>query len=196
MKEIKVSPKFKTRILSGNLPNGPKIKELQFWCDEFIKTGLMPFYGGGSYGNLSFRTREDEFVITASGMKDPSSGNSFVTVSNVDLDEKTVYAHGEKPPSSESMLHYMIYRKRKDVNAIFHGHCERVLKHADKMGVPITLKEEPYGTIELAKTVLKIIDDNDFLIMKGHGFISLGKSLDKAGKLALKVIGSMDKKKA
>lgn len=194
MGETKISHKFKTRILSDKLPDDPRVKELGYWCNEFIRSGLMPSYAGGAYGNLSFRTKEDEFVITASGIKEPSSRNSFVTVSGVDLGRRTVDAHGKKPPSSESMLHYMIYRERKDVNAIFHGHCEKLLKYGDKMGIPVTLKEESYGTIELTKSVLEVIDDNNFLVMKGHGFISLGPSMDKAGKLALTVLKSLDEK--
>ena len=192
MEELKVSPKFKTRLLSEIIPDDPRIGELKHWCKEFEKFGLMPFYGGGSYGNLSFRTKEDEFVITASGFKDPSSRNSFVTVSSIDLKKKMVYAHGKKQPSSESMLHYMIYRERKDINAVFHGHCEKFLQNADKLEVPSTLKEEPYGTIELAQSVLDVLDKNNFLIMKNHGFISLGESMDKAGKSALKVLRKLD----
>jgi ribulose-5-phosphate 4-epimerase/fuculose-1-phosphate aldolase len=85
------------------------------------------------------------------------------------------------------MLHYSIYRERKDVNAVFHGHCEKILKHSKELGVQSTLKEEAYGTVELAKRVLDILDDHDFLIMKDHGFISLGEDMDKAGEQVVKI---------
>jgi len=183
----KIHPKFKTRFLSGRVPDDPKIEKLKYWCKEFGKKGLMPFYGSGSFGNLSFRVRGNKFIITASGIKDPSSRESFVTVSSVALNKKMVYAHGKRPPSSESMLHYVIYRKRKDVNAIFHGHYGKILRYSRKLSLPSTLKNEPYGTIELAKSVLDILDDHDFLVMKDHGFISLGKDMDKAGEQVLRI---------
>jgi len=188
MENIKVAPKFKTQFLSDIVPDDPGIKELKHWCREFEKNGLMPCHAGGSFGNLSFRTGEDEFIITASGFKDPSSKDSFVAVSSVDPEKKMVYGRGKKQPSSESMLHYMIYRKRKDINAVFHGHCEKILKNAYKIDAPSTLKEEPYGTIELAQSVLDVLGKNNFLIIKDHGFISLGESMDKAGELALKIL--------
>jgi ribulose-5-phosphate 4-epimerase/fuculose-1-phosphate aldolase len=85
------------------------------------------------------------------------------------------------------MLHWVIYRKRKDVNAIFHGHYGKILRYSRELSLPSTLKNEPYGTIELAKRVLDILDDHDFLIMKDHGFISLGKDMDKAGGQVLRI---------
>ena len=187
MEDKKIYPKFKTRFLSGRVPNDPKIEKLKYWCKEFGKKGLTPSYGSGSFGNMSFRVRGNKFIITASGIKDPSSRESFVTVSSVALNKKMVYAHGKRPPSSESMLHYVIYRKRKDVNAIFHGHYGKILRYSRELSLPSTLKNEPYGTIELAKRVLDILDDHDFLIMKDHGFISLGKDMDKAGGQVLRI---------
>ncbi len=186
MEGKKVSPKFRTEFISDGIPDDPRIEELKNWCLEFEKCGLMPAYDGGSFGNLSFRTKENEFIITASGIKHPSSVESFVRVSSVDENKMIVLAHGRKQPSSESILHYMIYREKKDINAIFHGHCEDILKAAAELGLPTTSSEEAYGTVELAKSVLDVLNGHKFVIMKGHGFISLGKNMDEAGKLALK----------
>jgi L-fuculose-phosphate aldolase len=194
MEEKKVSPKFTTKLASDKLPEDPNIEELMKWCAEFEKSGLMPCYGEGSFGNLSFRTNGTEFIITASGMKDPSLKESFVEVSSVDMDERIVYGKGKKKPSSESMLHYAIYKQRKDVNAVFHGHCEKILKFAGEYGIPTTSKYEPYGTIELVQSVLDVLRDNDLLIMKDHGFISLGENMDKAGERALSLLDRIDKK--
>ena len=95
--------------------------------------------------------------------------------------EFTVYATGTRHPSSESMLHYAIYRQRPDVNAVFHGHCSELLQSATLLGITETEKKEPYGTIELVNSVLKISEKDNFLIMKKHGFISLGNSIKEAG---------------
>lgn len=184
----KVRPKFTTKFLSKKVPDASKIKKLIYWCSEFGKNDLMPSYGSGTFGNMSFRVKGDRFMITASGIKSPFSDESFVLVSSVDLKDKIVSVHGKRKPSSESMMHYLIYKERKDINAIFHGHSEIILKRYKTLALPSTLKEEEYGTIELAKSVLDVLDDHLFLIMKGHGFISIGKNMDIAGKQALEIL--------
>ncbi len=87
-----------------------------------------------------------------------------------------------KDPSSESMLHHEIYKMRPDVNAIFHGHSGLLLKRGN---LPTTKEEKAYGSIELVKEVSKILNKGNLLLMKNHGFLSLGKSMEEAGKLAL-----------
>jgi len=101
-------------------------------------------------------------------------------VKDCDFKKKIVHAAGTREPSSESMLHYSIYRERNDVNAIFHGHSESILLIAQKLNIQQTLKEEPYGSIELVRSVLDILNQNNFIVMKNHGFLSLGKNMNEA----------------
>jgi len=143
-------------------------------------------------GNLSFRLHEgmNEFIITASGLgpKDDLSHECFVRVVGCDLERRVVYAFGVRKPSSESMLHYRIYELRRDVNAIFHGHSEEILRAADGMNLIQTKSWHPYGSLELVRSVEEVLDRNNFIIMRRHGFLSLGGSMDEAGKLALDVL--------
>lgn len=187
-----VGVKFRTEMLGTDLPNDSRLDRLKYWCKVFHDKGLAPPYEGGSYGNLSFRLRkgEDGFIITASqsGLGESTTNDRFVTVPRVDLRKGIVYAIGSRKPSSEAMVHYAIYHARPDVQAVFHGHCDKISKNAKKIGIPVTLKEEPYGTIALVDRVLEILDNNYFLEMKNHGFISLGKSLDEAGNLTLEFL--------
>lgn len=181
--------KFTNKITSSEVPRYPKkrIEELKYWCRQFHLHNFTPSYRGGSCGNLSFRMRagNDSFVITGSriGLKDSLSDDCFVKVSDVDLEKGIVYSQGKREPSSESMLHFAIYRQRKDINAVFHGHSKEIL--ACKIKLPETKKETPYGTVELVNSVLDVLNGNFFLIMKNHGFISLGKTTKEAGKLSL-----------
>ena len=192
----KAHPKFKTVFLGKQSPKDARIKRLKYWAREFHCRGFAPCYGSGSYGNLSFRAKigSNGFIITASGLKlkDNLKDNSFFHVTGVDMDKKEVSGYGIRPPSSESLLHFAIYRKRKDVAAIFHGHCTELLKTVYARGIPATSKEEPYGTPALVKSVLKILGRHKFLIMKNHGFISLGKNMDRAGRRALLFIKNKD----
>ncbi|TAL48291.1 ASCH domain-containing protein [archaeon] len=181
--------KFVTKFVGRKVPKDSRIQELKKWCKEFHEHGLAPPYDGGSYGNLSFRVNGDSFIITGSkiGMKDELDDSCFVLVSSVE--NGIVHANGARGPSSESMLHAAIYQKRKDVNAIFHGHCREIVERAGELGISETSKEEPYGTEELVNSVLELLDDNtNFIVMKNHGFISLGSSMEDAGKLALEIL--------
>ncbi|MFA5388285.1 MAG: class II aldolase/adducin family protein [Candidatus Omnitrophota bacterium] len=190
--------KFKIIRLSDSPPKDARIKKLKYWCEKFHDYNLAPPYEGGSYGNLSFRVKKgsDEFIITGSriGLKKCLSNRNFVRVSGVDFDKNIVYSHGLKEPSSESMLHFAIYHKRKDVNAIFHGHCEEILCSAARLKFCQTAKKEPYGTLKLIKSVLKALGNREFVIMKGHGFISMGKTLKDAGVTAIKAFAASIKK--
>ena len=182
--------KFETEIIEKKVPKDPRIEELKKWGKLFHDEKFAPPIPGGAAGNLSFRTKEgeDRLIITGSGI---DLGNlkddCFVEVTSCDFKKGKVYARGVKNPSSEGMLHYAIFEKRKDVNAIFHGHCEEIMRNLDKLKVPETKKEEPYGTMELVNSVLEILGKENFVIMKNHGFIALGKSMEEAGELALRM---------
>jgi len=183
--------KFKTEMIGKEIPDDQRLEELKSWCKLFHDNGLAPLYEGGSYGNLSFRIKKgsNSFIITASNssLGESVSNDCFAIVENVDLEKGIVYAKGIRKPSSEAMLHYAIYNKRKDINAVFHGHCKKISLNPEKLGIPITKQEEPYGTKELVNRVLEILDNEFFLEMKNHGFLALGKTMEQAGELALRI---------
>jgi hypothetical protein len=168
--------KFAAKMIGTDLPTDSKLDKLKYWCQVFHDKNLAPPYEGGSFGNLSFRLKENEnaFIITASesGLNESYTGDIFVTVPEVDLESGIVYGIGSKKPSSESMLHYAIYQARPDVEAIFHGHCKKISKYAKKLSIPITSREEPYGTVALVERVLESIQNHNFLEIKNHGFLT------------------------
>ena len=96
------------------------------------------------------------------------------------------YVNGVKEPSSESFLHYSIYKEREDVKAIFHVHDDGVLKHAKEMNIPVTHEKKFYGTIELSSEAMKILKNYDYIALKGHGIVAMGKSIEETSRLVLK----------
>jgi ribulose-5-phosphate 4-epimerase/fuculose-1-phosphate aldolase len=189
-REIHGGVKFRTEFLSAAAPSDARLEELKAWCAEFHRRNFAPPYGEFSQGNLSFRVRpgEDAFIITGSqvGWKDRLPDDRFVTVLGCDLKQGIVRASGTRDPSSESMLHFAIYRARKDVQAVFHGHSREILRCADRPpDIPETREAQPYGSLELAQGVLDVLGKADFVIMKRHGFISLGRSMEEAGRRAI-----------
>lgn len=185
--------KFKVEFVSKSPPCDNRIADLRNWCDCFNQMGLTPKLGntGRCLGNLSFRLEPGlaSFIITGSGLesKDMLSCVDFVKVLDADPDRMRVIAQGAKDPSSESMMHSMIYKKRSDIGAIFHGHDKEIVRNANKLGLPVTSHEELPGTVELLREVEKILGNEMFVVMKNHGFLSFGKTMDDAGKLALKI---------
>jgi ribulose-5-phosphate 4-epimerase/fuculose-1-phosphate aldolase len=181
--------KFKTNFLSKEIPNEKEIEELKNWCNQFQKNNLTPEFQGASVGNLSTRI-EDYFIITASVVKskDNLKNDSFVRVINYDVYNNVFFVEGMLEPSSESIMHFLIYNTRDDVNAIFHGHSDLILKNAAKLKIPVTKNEQPPGTMELANEVLDVLGNNNIIIIKNGGFVSLGGTMKEAGDLAIKIL--------
>jgi len=180
--------KFKTIFVSDEVPNDRGIEDLKKWCNQFHKNNLTLPSKGAATGNLSFRT-DDGFIITASMLKTKENLNndSFVYVDNYDVEKNTIYAEGKREPSCESIMHFLIYNTRGEVNAIFHGHDNSIVKNAEKLKLPVTEEEAPPGTIELANEVLAVLGDNNFIVVKNGGFVSLGKTMKEAGELVIKI---------
>jgi S-methyl-5-thioribose-1-phosphate isomerase len=190
--------KFKTIFENKLAPSDTRIEDLKYWCRIFHEKNLAPPYPDGSFGNLSFRIKkgENRFIITGSriGLKSSLTNDSFVEVANCDFENKIIYVNGTREPSSESMLHFAIYKARPEINSIFHGHCVELLENASKLKIPTTSKEESYGTIELINSVLEIINKNNIIMMKNHGFIAMGKTMKEAGEITLKYLEKICKK--
>jgi ribulose-5-phosphate 4-epimerase/fuculose-1-phosphate aldolase len=186
MSERYAGVKFNTVFLRRQVVDSVSITELGYWCHQFHRTGLTPLYKGKSQGNLSFRCN-GSFIVTASGLgpKDNLSPECFVRVVGCDIGRMKVYAIGLREPSSESMLHYRIYELKKEIKAVFHGHAPSLLEYGERLGLPVTGEWYPYGSLELVRSVESLLDHN-FVILRGHGFLALGNSMNEAGNLALK----------
>jgi L-fuculose-phosphate aldolase len=185
--------KFKVKFLSHELPQDERIKCLSGWCFRFNESGLTPRLNGTgrSLGNLSFRFGDGkpDFIITGSTLdsKEKLTHDDFVRVVASHPEKMVVTAEGKRDPSSESMMHYEIYKCREDVNAIFHGHDKEIITKAHLLRLPETAKEELPGSVELLNEVIKILDNQHFVVMKNHGFLALGKTMNEAGNLALQI---------
>lgn len=185
MSEIYTGTKFKFESKGEAISEIKNIKLLKKWCSIFNKEGFAPLYNGGSSGNLSFRTNSfsNKFIITAShtALNNSMHKNDFSEVVFCSIENNTVHAKGKKEPSSETLMHYLIYKTNPEINAIFHGHSTDIMKIAKQHGFPETKKEYDYGTVDLAKEVVNTLKNHNFVIIKNHGFISVGKTMEKAG---------------
>lgn len=187
--------KFTTKFIGISFSTDSRVDELVYWSNEFARHQLAPTHPEGSYGNLSFRLSEKEMLITATSLDLGArlSCEDFVIVHDCDFDAFEIVATGKKAPSSESPVHVALYRARPDIRAIFHGHNEYINEHGRECGVEETSMEQPYGSMELVHEVLKL-SGHTFFNMKNHGFISMGKTMNEAGRQALDVIQELSLK--
>jgi ribulose-5-phosphate 4-epimerase/fuculose-1-phosphate aldolase len=162
------------------------------WCRTFDEEGLAPVEGGASAGNLSFRTAAGYVITpTRSRLKANLDWRQFVEVVREDLDAFEIHVLGERAPSSDSFLHGRIYALRPDVAAVFHGHDDLVLKHADavakRFDAAVTSEAMLFGTRIDAEETARALGSKRYVIRKGHGFAAVGRTQDEAGELALAV---------
>ncbi|MBP3924778.1 class II aldolase/adducin family protein [bacterium] len=142
--------------------------------------GIKNFTPGVS-GNISARF-EDKILITTSG-----SANGYLSNDDfVLIDFSGNVIDGNKKASSEKMLHVEFYKKREDVNYIFHVHSPYLSSFAAAniaLDEPVMAENVFYfGQIPLAqyglpssrdlveKTAL-YFDKYNAVLMANHGFI-------------------------
>jgi hypothetical protein len=181
---LKELTKSKINFVSEDIPDEKDIKDLKKWCDQFLKKKLIALDNNPL--GLSFRT-EDEFIITVNKLKQDLSNDCFVRMSNYDVYNNSLFVEGLSEPSIEAVMHYLIYNTRFEVNAVFCGKNDLIVKHAKELKLVETEEEIPPGTVDLANEVLNVLGNNNFIVIKNYGFISLGKTMKEAGELALKV---------
>ncbi len=175
---------FKTIFLKRAFTKDGGINLLINWGKKFDKWGMVP----ESKGNLSFRTKNG-FIITGTGtVLGKLKTDDFVEVVKLEnkKSEFVVFCNGKIIPSMESLFHGEIYKLRPEINAIFHTHDSLVLEAANKLKIPSTKKEEPGGSWQLVQEIKKILRGSgeiNYLALKNHGIIALGKTITEAGKL-------------
>jgi ribulose-5-phosphate 4-epimerase/fuculose-1-phosphate aldolase len=181
-----VGTKFRTVYVRREPPRAPGLDVLIRWCRRFADMGLI----GPAMGNLSIRTATGLVVTPTNTDPRTITADQFVEVLGVDQERQEVRIIGQREPSSESMLHAAIYAARPEINAIFHGHHNQLLAEAESRGIPVTAREQPYGTPALVNEVLLVARGEDFFIMRGHGFVALGRDGEQAGQLIAQVLGA------
>jgi ribulose-5-phosphate 4-epimerase/fuculose-1-phosphate aldolase len=182
--EIYVGTKFRTITMR---PDVPRNDELVQWCRRWSAAGFI----GKAMGNLSTR-HETGFLITPTGT-DPAklTADDFVHVITAEYAPPTLTVAGKHEPSSESLMHAAIYAARPSIGAVFHGHCERMVAEAGRLGLPVTQRERPYGTPAMADAVLDVLSGHAVVIMCNHGFVALGRTMVEANAAVERVMAKL-----
>jgi L-fuculose-phosphate aldolase len=168
--------------------NNPKIK------DEICEIGRRVYnkgFAAANDGNISFRCGENEVLCSPTmickGFMTPDD------ICMVDLDGNQLA--GKKKRTSEILLHLTIMKHRPDVKAVVHCHPPHATAFAVAgepipqcvlpevevfMGeIPIAPYETPGGQ-KFADTVVPFLKGTNTVILKSHGTVSFGKTLEEA----------------
>lgn len=157
---------------------------------KLVETGLI----ARTWGNVSARISDTQFVITPSGRAyETLTPEEIVVVNIADCEYE-----GDIKPSSEKGIHADAYRLRPDVNFVIHTHQKKAsvisatgisIKNVYDDLAPIVGKEIPCGaygmpsTGKLRKGVAAAIEDypqSKAVIMKHHGAVCMGADYDEA----------------
>lgn len=156
---------------------------------ELLEAGLIV----RTWGNISCRINDKQFVITPSGMAyDTLTPDDIVLVNIADLSYE-----GDVKPSSEKGIHASCYELRPNVNFVIHTHQKNASvvstlgldinnitgEDADIIGndVPCASYGLP-GQPKLRKGVIGALErsSSNAVIMKHHGAVCFGADYDEA----------------
>ncbi|MDR1515826.1 MAG: class II aldolase/adducin family protein [Synergistaceae bacterium] len=156
-----------------------------------LKANAMGLIQGTS-GNVSMRDSVDPVAaITPSGI--PYDNMKPEEISIVDLDGK--WLEGPYKPSSETPMHTALMRSRADAAAVIHTHSlfATLMSMRDKpldvctvpgcgyYPIPVAAPFEEPGSDALAKRTVDTFGDKlEVIMLRNHGLIALGKTMDAA----------------
>ncbi len=163
---------------------------------QLVSTGLI----ARTWGNVSCRVSDTQFVITPSGKAyEGLTPDDIVLVNMADLSYE-----GDIKPSSEKGIHAQCYLHRPEINFVIHTHQANAsaisalgrdlngIKGESKeiIGdhIPVSAYGLP-GTGTLRKGVIATLErsDSKAIMLKSHGAVCLGTDYDDAFKVASEV---------
>lgn len=146
----------------------------------------------GRSGNVSVRVKESNHVlITPSGL--PKARLSSEDIVVVSMSGEVI--EGSRKPTVELPLHTEIYRSYDYFNAVIHAHPIYVTALAiAREPLPPVVEEAilyvggevrvaeyaVFGSRELAKNVVKALENRTAVILPNHGVVTCGKNLEEA----------------
>lgn len=157
-------------------------------CKELHRRGFI----AARDGNVSVRIGDKRLLVTPSGSRKGYMRPEDMVL--VDLAGKPVRGETGKP-SSELMMHTLIYSLRPDVAAIVHAHPPAAIAHTIanvslaaplmpevfcELGEILTIPYTTPTTAEVPNALVEPMKCHDAVIMERHGSITLGKTLAQA----------------
>lgn len=160
--------------------------------EELVQYGRRIVQRGfvvGPGGNLSARLGEYMLISPSGFAFDEMCPEDYVKIS---LQDGKVVSGGK--PSSEILMHWLIYRERQDVMVVVHTHPPFVLGVTGGGGTiqPMFPDFVAYlartaildyitpCTVDLAEAVRNAVRDADAVLLRNHGLVTVGLTMKEA----------------
>ena len=142
-------------------------------------------------GNISVKVSDNEFYCTPTGVSKGDLTPDMI----IRIDGNGNKLEGKLNPSSEIKMHLRVYKERPDVFAVVHAHPPVATAFTvagvelDQYILPeavLTIGNVPtceYGTpstMEIPDSLMPYIQNHDAFMLKNHGALTVGFSLQKA----------------
>jgi L-fuculose-phosphate aldolase len=181
MPEAYVGRKFNTVFVGGGKPDLDKVRGIVAAGRKLNDLGLTP----ENAGNISVRSRRGMLITPGGKNKGKLVEGDVCEV--LDFSGGVATVVGGVEPSSEVPMHWLIYQKFPKVNAVVHAHDSRVTENP--IGLVVTDRFHPYGTLEQAEDVVKALRKCNYIVIRKHGVVAVGETLDEAMKLIMRMYG-------
>lgn len=159
--------KFETVLEEGTVGDVSEFLEIDKMLGKYI-------HPEKNEGNMSMRTVDGFLIKRAGAGMTGLSENDVVLVKKIE--NGRVYAVGGTP-SSESIMHYNIYNKKKDAGIILHFHDDELMEKLSWETVGLF----PYGSRELADAVGNASENK--IKIAGHGLVIIAKDKEELFKI-------------
>ena len=196
--------KYKLNHNNTPLDRHISLSEINAWRTILFKLKLIGQiegkYGGYGFGNISQRiaqstSKKRQFIIsgTQTGSLESLSTHHYCIVLEALPNKNSIKSAGETKPSSEALTHASVYEQNTSIQSVIHIHCPEIWNHTDKLKLPYTSADIPYGTPEMAKEVKRLLrtsgtEPTGIFSMLGHedGIVAYSDSMEKAACLIIR----------
>jgi L-ribulose-5-phosphate 4-epimerase len=161
-----------------------EIREINAWRQRLYQEKLIGAYPDGiGYGNISCLLEDGNILISGSATGNfPELGPEHYTqVTNINIDQNTVYCSGPIKASSETMSHAVVYRNLPQAKVVMHVHSLLFWKGLMEK-LPSTSASVAYGSPEMAREIERLLKDpiilkEQIFAMGGHreGVLAFGE---------------------
>ncbi len=185
MDEKYVGRKFTTEFIKKDFKRDNEFIRHMITSARMLKAyDLTP----GTTGNISIMTCDGMYIKAGGKSLGDLTPEDIVFVADYKKSENKAIVKGSNEPSSETPMHWLIYHKFPRASAIVHVHDMVVLENIESVErnrIKITEKEADYGTLEQTDEVLNALLYDEYVVIKNHGSISIGNTIEYATKQAI-----------
>ena len=160
-------------------------RDLEKYAHKLVDSGLVV----GAGGNLSMRDGEFMYISPSGFDLKETKDEDWVKV-NIDTGE----IFSDLKPSSEILMHLECFRRNQDINAVLHAHPSySVAVSSTGQNIPPMFPDFPAmvknvayidyvipTTHVLADAVAEVVADNQAIIMRNHGVLTVGTTMKEA----------------